>query len=78
MSKFFIKDKAGAIRWFHINQSLFNSTVHSFQHDELDLQLFVAVVAPKEITEFPSSTNVRIYTDNEYGFLKLKDETKLD
>jgi len=70
-----IQDKADAIRWFHINQSFFNSVVHSFQHDELDLQLFVAVVAPKEMVEFPDFTNVRIYTDGEAGFLKPKDQT---
>ncbi|HAU66007.1 TPA: hypothetical protein DCW61_01540 [Candidatus Uhrbacteria bacterium] len=69
-----IGDKANAIKWFHIGQSLRYADVFPLQHDSKNLQLFVAVVSPKDVTEFPDEINVQVYTKHEASFLHPKIE----
>lgn len=71
-----IGDKANAIKWFHIGQSLRYAEVFACQHDSKELQLFVAVVSPKDLFAFPDKINVRTYTMHEAGFLRHKLETE--
>jgi len=67
-----ISDKANAIKWFHIGQSLRYAEVFALQHENVDLQLFVAVVSPRDLKTFPNEINVRVYTKHEAGFLRPK------